>query len=149
MMSNGALGSGQAGIGRVGATDWGSARVSGVGRRPAEVEIALKVLQLEQRQGYQDRAVTTGLASFLANWERRVLATGDAALWSLAEQVLTALDGYATLTPDARAARLDEALGLLSEESGVRNRGETVEPRGPMVGNEESGEVSRRLPLSR
>jgi len=92
--------------------------VSGAERRPAEVETALKVFQLERRQGHQDRAVTTGLASFLANWERRVLATGDPGLWTLAEQILTTLDGYASLSPADRATRIEAVLGLLEDESG-------------------------------
>ena len=87
--------------------------LSGTGQRPAEVENARKVLELERRQGCQDRAVTTGLGSFLANWERRVLATGNPALTALARRVVAALDGYAQQTPAERAGQLDAALGLL------------------------------------
>src|SRR5205823_12125699 len=65
---------------------------------------------------------TTGQASCLANCERRVAATGDAELRALADQVLAALDGYATLPAGDRATRLEAALGLLGEESGVRSQ---------------------------
>src|SRR5205085_12012209 len=101
-------------------TNGRSTAVSVGGQRPAEVETARKVLELERRQGHQDRAVTTGLASFLGNWERRVASTGNADLQALARLVLAALDGYAALTVAERAARPAAALGLPTGEFGAR-----------------------------
>jgi len=118
-----------------------SATVSVGGQRPAELETARKVLELERRQGHQDRAVTTGLASFLVNWERRMAATGDVDLQALAEQVVVALDGYAALPVGERAARLDAALGLLGEESGTR-------PSPPQPPSPASGRGGSRRPTS-
>ena len=48
--------------------------VSGPRQQP-ELENARKILELERRQGFQNRAVTTGLASFLA--DRRLLLILD------------------------------------------------------------------------
>jgi ATP-dependent DNA helicase RecG len=90
---------------------------SGAQRQPAEVENARKILELERRQGYQDRAVTTGLSSFLERWERRIRATGQPELPRLARQVVSALDGYARLAPAARAERIEAALRLLATVS--------------------------------
>src|SRR5829696_1168294 len=79
-----------------------------------EIETARKILELEKRQECQDRAVTTGLASFLTRWQQRVIATGQPELRQRADGVVAALDGYAKLMPAARAERIEAALAVLT-----------------------------------
>jgi len=86
--------------------------ISGARKLPPELENARKILEAERKEGCRDRVVTTGLASFLAQWERRVAATGQPELRTVARAVTTELDGYASLAPPARAERIETALGL-------------------------------------
>ena len=88
--------------------------ISGAQNLPPEVENARKILELERRTGHQDRAVTTGLASFLERWERRMAGTSRPELLRLARQVIAALDGYVLLAPAERAERIETALKLLT-----------------------------------
>src|SRR5688500_9322744 len=81
---------------------------------PPEIETARKILELEKRQGLQDRAVTTGLASFLPGWQRRIDRTGRPELRQIADGVLAALDGYAKLGQAARAEQIEAALDVLT-----------------------------------
>src|SRR6266487_3328622 len=50
-----------------------------------------------------------GVASFLERWNQRIASSGRADLVGVAQQVLVALDGYAGLTPAARAERIETA----------------------------------------
>src|SRR5215211_2814851 len=108
---------------------------------PPEIENARKILELEKRQGYQDRAVTTGLASFLPGWQQRVARTGQPALRQVADGVLAALADYAKLAPAARAEQIEAALNLLADTPDPL----TPRPPLPTVGE---GEPDRLLPLS-
>jgi hypothetical protein len=84
---------------------------------PPEIENARKILELERKQGCQDRVVTTGLASFLTNWQQRVVRRGEPALTQVADGVVAALAGYAKLAPAARAERIEAALAVLMGEA--------------------------------
>ena len=118
--------------------------ISGARQQPPEVENARKILELERRMGHQDRAVTTGLASFLERWERRVVGTGRPELVRMARQVLAALNGYAALTPPLRAERIESALKLLTSPPGLA-LGETAPPT-PLRRGEGSADSPPRRP---
>jgi ATP-dependent DNA helicase RecG len=85
-----------------------------------------KILQLEQEQGYHDRAVIGGLARFADTWrEQAQLATGDEAWVSqIAEQMQT----YSRLTnQDERRASLEMLRATLQAEIGHDTQ--TAEPQ--------------------
>jgi ATP-dependent DNA helicase RecG len=69
-----------------------------------------KVLELERRQGCLDQAVIGGLAAFLARW--RDEAVREALPDAVVGGVLSALDGYASLTPAERDTRLSATTRL-------------------------------------
>jgi ATP-dependent DNA helicase RecG len=73
------------------------------------LEKLVRILELERRQGYTDRAVIGGLAAFLPNWQA-------GARGQLADDGIDAigkrLAGYAQCDPDARKARVAAAMSV-------------------------------------
>ncbi len=65
----------------------------------------LKILRLEQKQGYQDRAVIGGMARFATEWEKEAQATArNSQQAALARDITALLIGYTAL-PDMETRR--------------------------------------------
>ncbi|MCL5257012.1 MAG: ATP-dependent DNA helicase RecG [Chloroflexi bacterium] len=89
-----------------------------------------KVLELEARQGFLDRSVTSGLESFVSAWEKRSQSapighpSGDGAAG-----IVKALSGYHSADSTRRKAKVDAALGLLQAlESGQDHASKALAP---------------------
>ncbi len=75
----------------------------------------IKILQLEQQQGYQDRAVIGGMARFATEWEKEAQATArNSQQAALARDITALLIGYTAL-PDVetRRAVIEEIMNSL------------------------------------
>ncbi|MFN8635305.1 MAG: hypothetical protein U0893_15775 [Chloroflexota bacterium] len=120
--------------------------VPGAPRPPAELETARKILELERKQGFQDRAVTRGLAAFLSGWQQRVEQLGRSDLVAVAGQVVAALQGYAELPTDTRETRVEAALAALAGESLTAWPQETPHPPPPSPVRGRGGADGHLLP---
>ena len=119
----------------------------GAAASPPEVENARKILELERRQGHQDRAVTTGLAVVpgqLGAPRAPRPAARSSRRWR--EQVLAALDGYAELAPPARAERIGGGPGAARMAGAGDGPGSASPPTPPRV--RRRGETDCRFPLA-
>ncbi len=77
----------------------------------------IKILRLEQQQGYQDRAVIGGMARFATEWEKEAQATArNSQQAALARDITALLIGYTAL-PDVetRRAVVEKILALVQE----------------------------------
>jgi ATP-dependent DNA helicase RecG len=74
---------------------------------PAELETALKILLAETRDGFRDRIVIGGLASF---WRNLAQSSSDARVHSVFEL----LRNYAALDPKQRSQQIGQAARMLS-----------------------------------
>ena len=87
-------------------------RTTPAGKPTAQSRTIEKMLELEARKGYQDRAVSGGFERFFAG-----LQGNDS--FELDQQVSTRLSqvfsGYSELGPDEREARVDQARTILSD----------------------------------
>ena len=75
-----------------------------------------RILEQEVRRGYDDGAVIGGLERLLANWQAEGAAKAAGDPQSLVA-VGRVLQGYRTLEPSARAARIEKALRLLDGQT--------------------------------
>lgn len=93
----------------------------------------VKILKLEQQQGYQDRAVIGGMARFAAEWEKEAQALArNSQQAALARDITALLIGY-TAIPDAetRKAVIDEIFKRLRDTvPEALEQAETRRPRG-------------------
>ena len=89
-----------------------------------------KVLELERRQGCEDRAVVGGLGRFLDHWRGEAMGQLPD---ELVQDVVAGLERYDTLSPATRRARVDAALRSTLRERGApapgRSAGERREAR--------------------
>lgn len=93
-----------------------------------ELEKLTRVLDLERRQGAQDRAVIGGLEAFLSHWRGEAQGRVDA---DLLGRIEAALEGYGTLDVEARQARLASIEALLQRlalSGGEAPAGATARP---------------------
>ena len=72
----------------------------------------IKILRLEQQQGYQDRAVIGGMARFATEWEKEAQATArNSQQAALARDITALLIGYTALPdPETRRAVIEKIL---------------------------------------
>jgi len=77
----------------------------------------IKILRLEQQQGYEDRAVIGGMARFAAEWEKEAQATARTSQQaSLARDITALLIGYTALPdPETRHRVVEEILRRVTE----------------------------------
>lgn len=80
-----------------------------------------KVLDLERRQGYRNRAVIGGMASFAERWEEDVLAEGaDAQKEALIKEIVALLSGYSEVEDHAARRRVVEDVLGKAEQAAQR-----------------------------
>jgi len=93
---------------------------------PAAYEKLEKILQLEQSQGYRNRAVIGGLESYVETWRKESLAQSqDEALGQQVDEISDLLRTYAEVDEAQRAQAISEILGRLGSPA------ETTLPRRP------------------
>ncbi len=80
-----------------------------------------KVLDLERRQGYRNRAVIGGMARFAERWEEDVLAAGvDAQQEALIKEIVALLSGYSEVEDHAARRRVVEDVLGKAEQAAQR-----------------------------
>ncbi|MFN8470693.1 MAG: ATP-dependent DNA helicase RecG [Anaerolineae bacterium] len=88
---------------------------------PTALDKLAKILDLERKSGYRDRAVIGGLEKFLPGWA--ATAASEPGGSELVEQVNAILANYSTKTPDERAAAVERVLEL-DARTGPNGRGQ-------------------------
>ncbi len=99
----------------------------------------IKILRLEQKQGYQDRAVIGGMARFATEWEKEAQATArNSRQAALARDITALLIGYTALPDEeTRRAVIEKILAQVREvmpealEKVERRREPTQPPPAP------------------
>ncbi len=85
---------------------------------PAALEKLNKILKLERKQGYCDRAVIGGLENFVRIWREEALAeTQDAAQVHRIHEIAGRLAQYAEADPERRAEMVQDALAWLEQSA--------------------------------
>lgn len=104
-------------------------------------ERLVKILELERKNGYRNRAVIGGLEKFLPGWASVAVSEPGGA--ALVERVNAALNQYAAKSPDDRAAAIKTLLGSEGQVTALRRRGDPEGPSGER-GNARPAESDRR-----
>jgi ATP-dependent DNA helicase RecG len=89
-----------------------------------------RVIELESKQGYKDKAVVGGIGQFAAFWvsQAREEATGEADL-ALVEQIAETLSNYARLPgTEARANAMDSLLKKIADRTELVKQGHPTTP---------------------
>jgi len=82
-----------------------------------------RILDLERRQGFADRAVIGGIDAFVARWRAEARGQlGDDVVDAVADR----LDGYAALGAGARRERVAAVVALIAAQDGAADRHETA-----------------------
>ncbi|MFN8499407.1 MAG: ATP-dependent DNA helicase RecG [Anaerolineae bacterium] len=94
---------------------------------PTALEKLAKILDLEKKSGYRDRAVIGGLEKFLPGWAAAAVDEPGGA--ELVEQVNAILANYGGKTPDERVAAVERILALDARAGGGRSGRSPRPPR--------------------